>query len=384
MNIRTLVFSCLVLFAPLPGSAANAASVDVEIHELGRAWLAANDGIGLSIGVYDNGQRRFYNFGATQLDGNKPPTKDTIYEIGSIGKTMTGQLLARAIVEARAGLNDEVWHYLDEPYPNLENGGEKVRLVHLANMTSQLTDNIPDVTQIRLVPGEALAVTRQRVLQKYTRAEFMRQLHRVMPRNKPGTDPSYSNVASMVLGLALEKLYGEPFASILASEIEKPLRMGSGTDPVIKLLAKGYTKDNEELPTFDAPTQYAASSLRYSTADLLRYASWQLVEHDASVKLAHQATWSTPDKRHGVAFYWIIGESPQGRRLNYSGGTYGFSSLCDLYPDAQLGIVTLSNKASDGAQDSLRALSARIADVLRPAGPLSPLPSSEVAPPPGR
>ncbi len=127
----------------------------------------------------------------------------------------------------------------------------------------------------------------------------------------------------MLLGVVLEKMYGEPFETILAHEIEKPLKMGNGTAPPTKLLAQGYSKESEELPPFAAPMQFASGSLRYSTQDLLRYASWQLVERDASVKLAHQPTWQSPDLRQGVAFYWIIGESPQGRRLRYSGATYG-------------------------------------------------------------
>ena len=238
-----------------------------------------------------------------------------------------------AIIEGRATLNDEAAKYLDEPYPNLESGGEPVRLVHLANMTSQLLDNIPDLTQVRMVPGEPMAKTRMRVLEKYTRAEFLRQLHMVKPQRPPGGDPAHSNVASMLLGVILEKLYGEPFEAILTREIEKPLKMTRGTLPAAKLLAQGYTKNNEETPGFAAETQYAAGALRYSTEDLLKFASWQTVERDASVKLAHQPTWFTQDRRQSVAFYWIVEDSPHGRRLRYSGGTYGFTSACELYPD---------------------------------------------------
>ena len=53
-----------------------------------RTGSSTIDGIGLSIGVYDDGKSRFYNFGTTQLEGNRPPTKDTVYEIGSISKTI--------------------------------------------------------------------------------------------------------------------------------------------------------------------------------------------------------------------------------------------------------------------------------------------------------
>ena len=79
---------------------------------------------------------------------------------------MTGQLLARAVVEGRVSLEDEATQYLPSPYPNLANSGENIRLVHLANMTSQLLDNIPDFTQVRTIPGEPLAATRMRVVEQ--------------------------------------------------------------------------------------------------------------------------------------------------------------------------------------------------------------------------
>ena len=356
--------------APAGEAPRDAALPERAIQELARAWLADNDGVGLSIGIYDNGRRHFFNIGATQLDGNTVPTKDTVYEIGALGKTMTGQLLARAVVEGRVTLDDEVTRYLDGNYKNLANGGEVIRLRHLAGMTSQLADNIPDITQVRKVPSEPLAVTRMRVFSEYSQKEFLRQLQRVAPRRPPGEEPGQSNVSSLLLGVVLEKIYGEPFEVILAREIEKPLRMGSGTRPSAKLLAHGYTEDNEPLPPYGAPSHYAANSLRYSAEDMLRFASWQLVERDASVKLAHQPLWSTPDGRVSVGFYWIAGQSPQdpqlGRRLQFSGTTFGFTSYCELYPEARIAVVLLSNKQAEGAQESLRALSGKITALARP------------------
>jgi D-alanyl-D-alanine-carboxypeptidase/D-alanyl-D-alanine-endopeptidase len=383
MQVRRLILLCFAMLLPLTAGAADVAPADAAIRELSRAWLADNNGVGLSIGVFIDGQRRFYNLGVTQLDGNKAPTKDTVYEIGAISKTITGQLLARAVVEGRAALNDEAAKYLDEPYPNLENSGEKIRLIHLANMTSQLADNIPDITQVRAAPGESLALARMKVFNKYTRSEFLRQLHRVAPRLPPGGDPAHSNVASVLLGVVLEKIYEEQFEKILIREIEKPLRMGSGTQPNVSRMAKGYSKDGEELPQFIAPMSWASVALRYSADDLLKYASWQVVERDASVKFAHQPTWHTPDQKLAVAFYWLIGESPQGRRLQYSGSTDGFTSVCDLYPEQGIAVVLLSNKAAEGAQGSLRALSANIVGLLRPAAETSPS-SSTAVPPAGR
>ena len=150
MNRSRLI--CLVIGLILPalgaaatatGPAAKPADPDAPLRDLARRWLTNNDGVGLSVGIYDNGQRRFLNLGATQLDGNRPPIKDTVYEIGSISKTFTAQLLARAVVEGRASLNDEVDRYLGAPYPNLGADGEKIRLVHLANLTSLTSSVLP-------------------------------------------------------------------------------------------------------------------------------------------------------------------------------------------------------------------------------------------------
>jgi CubicO group peptidase (beta-lactamase class C family) len=385
--LSVALLAARVTAAATPPAQPTEAPVDREIRELGRAWLVENEGVGLTIGIFENNQRRFFNFGVSQLDGNRPPTKDTIYEIGGISKTFAGQLLARAIIEGRATLQDQATKYLDEQYPNLVNDGEHIRLVHLVNSTSQLYDNIPDLTQVRGVPNEPLSATRIGVIQRYTLTEFLTQLHRVMPRLPPGTEPSPSNVGAMLLGVVLEKIWGEPFATVLAREIEKPLRMASGTQPPAKLLARGYTAANEPMPPFGAKMQFASNTLRYSADDLLKFCSWQMVERDASVKLAHQPTWSRADGRVSLGVFWVLGNSAQGRRLIYTGSTYGFASLCDLYPDAKVTVVLLSNKSAAGAQETLRALSAKIVNLLRPAteggAEVSP-PSSADVPPQGR
>ncbi|MES1263948.1 MAG: serine hydrolase, partial [Peristeroidobacter soli] len=166
------------------------------------------------------------------------------------------------------------------------------------------------------------------------------------------------------------------------------LRMGSGVSPDLKRLARGYNADNQALPPFAAPILLSSGALRYSADDMLRFAAWQMVERDASVKLAHQPTWTPRDKEGGVGLFWLIGQSPAGRRLQFSGGTYGFASFCDLYPDARVAVVLLSNKAADGAQASLRALSAKLVQRVVPPGPAAPpgdvSPSSSTgAPQPG-
>src|SRR5690349_4748260 len=111
MPIRRLLFAGIATFFPLCALSALPPTFDAAVQELGRDWLTDNDGVGLTIGVYESNRRLFYNFGATRLDGNRLPARDTVYEIGSVAKTMAAQLLARAVVEGRASLDDEVTKY---------------------------------------------------------------------------------------------------------------------------------------------------------------------------------------------------------------------------------------------------------------------------------
>jgi len=73
--------------------------------------------------------------------------------------------------------------------------------------------------------------------------------------------------------------------------------------------------------------------------------------------------------------YWIVTDTPLGRRLHSSGGTYGFASTVELYPESKLAVVLLSNKAAEGAEDTLRALSAKIVEALRPEPLTNPTPA---------
>src|SRR5262245_6673199 len=65
MNVRRMIFLCLLVSPLASGATAPAPSpADTAVRNLGREWLEANDGVGLSIGVFASGQRQYYNFGA--------------------------------------------------------------------------------------------------------------------------------------------------------------------------------------------------------------------------------------------------------------------------------------------------------------------------------
>src|SRR5205809_6619594 len=108
----------------------------------------------------------------------------------------------------------------------------------------------------------------------------------------PGAAPRHSNVASQLVGIVLERLYGRPYAGLLAQYVERPLGMASGVvAPPPALVAQGYDPKGSATPALTIPTIRAAGGLRYSAADMARYLAAQLAARDPAIALTHQPAW---------------------------------------------------------------------------------------------
>jgi CubicO group peptidase (beta-lactamase class C family) len=322
--------------------------VDAVARTAGSEFLATEKGIGLSIGIVQGGKFTSWHFGSI-AKGGPAPTADTAWEIGSISKTITSLLLARAVVAGKASLDDDVRRYLDGDWPKLQFEGQPVRLLHLANMTSALPDNLPDLSGLGEDPGRFRMA---KAIAAYSKADFMADLRKVSPSKRPGDEVAHSNVAAQLLIYVVERIYGTSYETLLTREIERPLGFtATGA-------ATGYDAEGNEA----AILPREKFGWRYSTNDMLRYAALQLNEKDPAVALSHKGSWFTLDRKTWVALNWIVSELPGGgRQLRTSGGTFGFASVLQLYPERGLGIVLFANRATPTAQGKLSEIAHRIA-----------------------
>ena len=351
-----LMRSMVAMLALATPAFAQDAPVDAVARNAGAEYLVAEKGVGLSIGIVRDGKFTSWHFGSS-AKGGPAPTADTLYEIGSISKTITSLLLARAVIAGKASLDDDVRKYLDGDWPKLEFEGQPVRLLHLANMTSALPDNLPDLSGLGADPGRFRMA---KAIAAYSKADFMADLRKVSPGKRPGEDVAHSNVAAQLLIYVVERIYGEPYETLLAREIERPLGFSG------KAAATGYDAEGVEA----AVLPREKFGWRYSTNDMLRYAALQLNEKDPAVALSHKGSWFTLDKKTWVALNWIVSALPGGgRQLRTSGGTFGFSSVMQVYPERGLAIVLLANRSTPTAQGKLSEAAGRIVDALAPPPP---------------
>lgn len=334
------------------------AAADVAFQRLGAEFVETDKADGLSIAVVQDGKVRFYNFGTASRAKPQAPTEQTVYEIGSITKVVTGLILAHAVVESKVTLQDDVRRYLPGEYPKLASGGEPVRLIHLVNTTSALPDNLPDFGALfaNKDPGKIpfLAVE---ALDRYTDEAFLSDLKSADLVGKPGQMPRHSNVAANLLGYILTRIYGTSYPALVARYVEQPYGMQVGTDlSRASVAATGYGGNgNAAMPLLGARSVLASGGLRYSTADMAKFLSAQLAAADPAMQLSQRPEWGNIDTS-AVGFNWRIGKTVDGkRRLSHTGGTFGFSSYIEMYPELRYGVVLLTNRAGT-AQSQLQTL----------------------------
>jgi serine-type D-Ala-D-Ala carboxypeptidase/endopeptidase len=343
---------------------------DAIVDKAAQVFMSSPEEVGLSIGVYQDGKFHIYNYGEVEKGKHQLPTENTLYPIASITKTFTGALLARAAIEKKVKLADDVRKYLVGDYPNLEFQGQPIRLYQLLNHRSGLPYLLPDVPESmpgfnnEIIPWPIRA---SKLLDNYTRTNFYADLHKVKLDAVPGTNFKYSNAAAMLLGYTLENLYGMSYEELLRANILTPLQMDS-TKIILdesekNRLVKGYDEKGSLIP-YSPDQMQAAGALKTTVADMLKYVKWQAAEKDEAVKLSHQPTFR--DGNYSAGLNWQMLEASGSRVIWQDGSYFGFQSLCVIYPELNMGIVILTNESSRSSAPRVFAIANHIMKELDP------------------
>jgi CubicO group peptidase (beta-lactamase class C family) len=375
--VLVAVVFALGIAAPTPRAASveaasrRADALDETIDRAARAFMANGQTVALSIGVVKDGKTRTYDYGTTERGARRLPTSRTIYAVGSLTKTFTGLLLARAAVEKKLALDDDVRKYLPGDYPNLEYDGHPIRIVHLIAHSSGLPHNLPETPAPSPGDGPAQIAAREaKALGTYAGDDLFRDLHGVKLAAAPGERFGYSNAAAQLAGLVLERVYARPYDELVRTKIAGPLRM---RDTKVVLSAKdrgrfpkAYGADGAFVPYLSERLP-AAGSLKSTVEDLLKYAEWNVAERDAAVALAHRPVWfpiGPQDPNYGIALGGQTRRAPPARAVWQDGSVPGFTSLCVLYPELKIGLVILANEEVQPSSANVSPLAKQILAAL--------------------
>jgi CubicO group peptidase (beta-lactamase class C family) len=206
---------------------------------------------GLSVGVTDRDRTlAVRTYGLADLAAQRPVTPETLFEIGSIGKSFTAVLVLQLADEGRIDLHAPVDRYLPWFTVPQAAGDPAITVAHLLSHTAGIAAGV-DAT-----PEAAFQVW---------------SLRDLPATSAPGERFHYSNVGYKALGLVLEAVEGRPYPEVLRARILDPLGM-SATEPAIThamraRLAVGYEYLHDDRIGYPGAPLAPATWLETDTAD---------------------------------------------------------------------------------------------------------------------
>jgi len=176
---------------------------------------------GMTLGVTTHdGFGTVINVGYANADARTPITPDTLFEIGSISKSMTATLIHQFVAEGRFGFASRISDLLPA-VPLAQGNGITVQ--NLLDHTAGLPDGAPIFADGGLWTGFA-----------------------------PGTHWSYSNTGYAILGKLAEHVGGKPLDQLLRDRILIPLGMTLSRGAIVGAdrprYAQGYEAADPTIP----------------------------------------------------------------------------------------------------------------------------------------
>jgi D-alanyl-D-alanine carboxypeptidase len=220
-----------------------------RLDEIAEQFLRERNVAGMAVAVTNREQLLgVRTYGYADVSARQPITPDTLFEIGSIGKSFTAIALLQLQAEGKIDLHAPVTRYL--PWFEVRSKFEPITLHHLLSHSAGIVSS-PDITSDSRYDVYALRETET--------------------GSPPGSHYYYSNVSYRLLGFVLEEATGQSYAEAIRTRILNPLGMDA-TDPVIThatrhRLAVGYQSFYDDRPARPSHPLVPATWLETNTGD---------------------------------------------------------------------------------------------------------------------
>lgn len=296
---------------------------------------------GCAVAVRDGrGDHHHAQFGMADLDADVPITVDTIFDIGSVSKQLTGGAIAVLVAEGDLALDDDITEFVPELGPL----DEVITVGDLLHHTSGLPD------YIEFLDAEDDDVTTMDDALDVIASEDGD------PVALPGTEFEYSNTNYVLLASIIEQVSGSSMVDFSSTEIFEPLGMDRTVvrDDQGELLdgqAQGYDgSDGDWEPVGSSWRQTGDGAVHATPLELLRWADVLLGDPDEESTLGSTAwldVMITPgpvadgDDRYGGGIE-IVGDGDD-LLLQHGGSWIGYSSALVMRPASGVAVAVACN-----------------------------------------
>ena len=364
-SLATLFAAALVLTVSHGAMATGARSTVADVvGGTVRPVMAHYHIPGMAIGIAAGRHSYVFDYGVAAITSRKPVTDDTLFELGSVTKTLTATLAAYAQVKGYLSLSDTTGKYLRgiEGSPFADTTLLELGTHTPGGLPLQVPDDIHDIDGL------------------------MQYFRRWRPTYAPGTYRTYANPGIATLGLITAQSMNAEFATLMEQRLLPALGMRSTYIhvPAARMAnyAEGYASDaGGDSPVRMKPGVLWAEAygIRSTAADMVRFlqANMGSIALDPQLERAILAThtgyfqagvmtqdliWEQypypVELRNllaGNSYAMIFQATPVTRLappepprqdvwINKTGSTNGFGAYVAFIPAKRLGIVILANR----------------------------------------
>ncbi|QJR11857.1 hypothetical protein DSM104443_02940 [Usitatibacter rugosus] len=266
---------------------------------------------------------------------------DSIFEIGSFSKVMTGVLLANMIERGEVKLTDPISKYAPAGSKLPTRGGREITLGDLVSHRSSLPRVPPNFKPTNL-SNPYKGFDSKALYEGLAQTELTADI---------GTRQEYSNFGFMLLSDLLGRAGGKRFDELLAERIFKVLEMTS-TGVVLpaeveKRFVQGHAAGYTPVPMWDIdPALAGAGGIRSSLVDMMRFADAAVGRRTLGLGKTFDASLvPLIDNSEGTStlFAWGMRRRGVGRLIFHNGQTGGMRSMVVVNPDNGTGAVVLTD-----------------------------------------
>ncbi|WP_062696247.1 serine hydrolase [Chryseobacterium indologenes] len=323
-----------------------------SIIEANAKKLAEKSGAySVSIGIIKDGKIYTRHFGELDKGKGNRANDNTYFEIASVTKLFTGQMLSKAVLEGKINLDDDIRKYLKDDYRNLEYNGTPIKVRNILSYTTALPRSLPDEDDLRGKnwTGKSPFLIMEREA-GYFKDQFLKDLKLVKLDTVPGFKYQYSNLSLELAGHILENIYGKEVETLFNENIFSKLGMKNTKFTLGKneTLANGYDGDHQLMPHFASNLWGSTGARTKSTlGDLMKFLKDELYSKDKVVQETHKNIENSKETWKGYLWddYYI---SEFGKVGFKHGGSFGTQTWFTVYPELNIGICMIVNVSVDG------------------------------------
>lgn len=311
-----------------------------EVEKMSQQLMDSKKFVGLSVAVVTPSEDFTVHLGETKLGSGVKPTSDSLYEIGSVTKAITGTMAAQMVLEGKIKETDVAQSILKGK--KLSKKNESITVLDLLTQRSGI---VPIYSESTFKPKDPLNPW----------AGFNEnEMYSVIAKNDlkfvPGSKYEYSNIATALTGYLLEAVDKQPYAEMLKARITQPLQL---KDTVIALdseqnkrLVQGYYNDGKDLTSiakWDMTGVPAMGSVVSSLQDMVTIAKG-LMDTDSQLGKAFDLAarpLRTAAPGMSIGYFWHYDDA--NKFVWHNGSTYGMSSLVLISKEKKTAVILLTN-----------------------------------------